>query len=111
MRIKNPPNFKGGRKKRDAPSSGCETHVGLYTDEETAFLQAVQAFQKRWGIKFLSHTHYLRILKELGYNLPTKHDQNSIKNNKISTGKSTTQQRSNIKTAKIKKAKRSAKVG
>lgn len=72
MATKKTQNFKGGRKKRDAPSSGCETHVGLYTDEEVQFLNAVQAFQKRWKLRFLSHTHYLRIFKEMGYTHQTK---------------------------------------
>ena len=103
MRIKNTPNFKGGRKERDAPSSGCETHVGLYTDEEVQFLNAVQAFQKRWKLRFLSHTHYLRIFKEMGYTHPT--DQNSHQNPIARSKKPTISQRNSTKSEPIKRAK------
>lgn len=38
-----------------------------YSDDESAFLVAVAEFRHRTGIRFLLATHYLAILKSLGY--------------------------------------------
>jgi len=108
LRVKNTPNFKGGRKERGSPSSGCETHVGLYTDEEVQFLNAVQAFQKRWKLRFLSHTHYLRIAKELGYN---KTDINNPQKPIARSKKPTISKRNGTKSEPIKRAKNKSQAG
>lgn len=52
-----------------APAGGREpyspTHV--YTDEESEFLAAMEAYKKRHKVKFPPWTAALKVLKELGY--------------------------------------------
>jgi hypothetical protein len=63
-----PPKGKGRRP--GATRGDVGQSMQPYSDEEAAFLAAVEAWKRRTGRKFPAHSEYLAILLSLGYRRP-----------------------------------------
>ncbi len=64
-----PSGYRNGTSAADSPLGGCQQLFpgSEYTDDEREYLQAVDAYRRRTGRKFLLATDYLRIAVKLGY--------------------------------------------
>lgn len=49
------------------PPVASDRQVNVFSDEEAAFLKAAEAYQSRYGRRFLTACEYLFILKDMGY--------------------------------------------